>query len=194
MTDFRRDLLLLPNLISLGRIVIVFVAAGLYIDGHHLAALFLGIPAGLSDYLDGYIARKRGQSTELGALLDGLADILFQLICFSIAVHYRIWPTYLLIVWGTRDMSVTMIRASAGQQGFFIRSTFLAKLAMNFNYYAFIFMAVDVARPFSHPRIIDIVHWVGLGGIHAGLAMQLISGYQYFKQYAANYSSKGRKA
>jgi cardiolipin synthase len=192
MSDFARDLKLLPNVISLFRIVVIFAAAGIFLAGFRMAGLLVAIPAGLSDYLDGYIARKRGQSTELGALLDGLADILFHLVCLTVGAHYGVWPSYLIIAWGTRDMGVTMMRASAGQQGFFIRSSFLAKAAVNFNYYAFILMALDIARPFSSATVVNVVHWSGLGIIHFGLLLQWISGLMYLGQYARQYHGKTR--
>jgi phosphatidylglycerophosphate synthase len=190
MTPYRRDILLLPNLVSLARIVLILVAAAMFVAGWPLAALLVGVPAGLSDYLDGYLARKRGETTELGALLDSLADILFILTCLVIAVHAGVWPAYLIVAWGFRDMSVMTLRGSAGLQGFMIRSSFLAKLGFNFNCYSCVLMAVDVARPFAAPLAGDIVHWVALGGIHAGIAMQWISGWIYAAEYARKYRGR----
>ncbi len=187
---FRRDIVLLPNLISLGRIVLIIVGAGLLLAGRPLVGLVIGITAGMSDYLDGYLARKRNETTELGALLDSLADILFTLVCLTIAQRYGVWPAYLLLVWGFRDMTVMVMRASAGLQGFTIKSSFLAKLGWNFNAYAFVLMGLDIARPFSSQTITTGIHWLGLFGIHAGLLMQWISGAQYLARYAAQYRGK----
>jgi phosphatidylglycerophosphate synthase len=187
MTPFRRHITLLPNLISLARIGLILAAAAIFLAGHPLAALAIGIPAGLSDYLDGYLARKRGETTELGALLDSLADILFTLVCLVIAAHAGVWPSYLIVAWGFRDMSVMTIRGSAGLQGFMIKSSFLAKLAWNFNAYASVLMGLDVARPFASPTISAAIHWLGLFGIHAGILMQWISGGFYVADYARKY-------
>jgi cardiolipin synthase len=185
VSAFRRHILLLPNLISLARIVFICVAAGIFFMGHPLAALAVGVPAGLSDYIDGWLARKRGETTELGALLDSLADILFTLVCLTIALVAGLWPAYLLVAWGFRDMSVMVLRGSAGLQGFSIKSSFLAKLAWNFNAYSFVLMGLDVARPFG--PLVSAIHWLGLFGIHAGIALQWISGGIYLAEYARKY-------
>jgi cardiolipin synthase len=185
VSPFLRHVLLLPNLVSLARIALICVAALLFLAGHPFLGLAIGIPAGLTDYLDGYLARRRGETTELGALLDSLGDVLFALVCLTLALLSGVWPAYLLIAWGFRDMTVMVLRASAGQQGFAIRSSFLAKLATNFNMYAFVLMGLDVARPI--PALATGIHWLGLFGIHAGIAMQWISGARYAADYARKY-------
>jgi cardiolipin synthase len=184
---FWRDLGRLPNLVSLCRIAVIVVAAVIFLSGWRLTGLALGIPAGLSDYLDGWLARRRGEVTELGSLLDVLADLLYQLVCFSLGVHEGVWPTYLLVAWGFRDLTVTVLRASAAQQGFAIPSSHLAKVAINFNYYSFILMGLDVARPFSSSAVTLGIHWLGLAGVHAGIAMQWIAGGVYLARYARRY-------
>lgn len=187
MIHFRRDIGLLPNRITLARIVLIVAAAAVFMSGHPLLALALGIPAGLSDYLDGYIARKRGEVTALGALLDSLADVLFALICLVMAAEVGVWPAYLIVAWGFRDMTVMTLRSSAGLQGFVLPSSFLGKLAWNFDSYSFVIMGVDVARPFASPEITTFIHWLGLFGIHAGIVMQWIAGGFYVAEYARRY-------
>src|SRR5690606_32010934 len=168
-SDFRADIVLWPNIISLGRIAGVLVAAGLFFAHMPLAALAVGLVTGFTDYLDGYLARKLNQSTPLGALLDSLADILAALVCLTVAVWAHLWPPYLLILWGVRDMGVLAMRASAAQQGFTIPTAMLGKVAMNFTGYSYMLMAVDLVRPLpEHAALTDAIHWLGLVGIHAG--------------------------
>src|SRR5688500_9257375 len=128
VSDFRADLVLVPNLISIGRIVGTLVAAGFFFAEMYGIALVIGITTGFTDYLAGYLARKLGQSSQLGALLDSLADILAALICLTVATYTRLWPPYLIIAWGVRDMSVLAIRVSAAQQGFAIPTSMLGKV------------------------------------------------------------------
>lgn len=64
----------LPNLITLGRLMTVPVAVYLLIQSAYLAAFILFLLAGVSDALDGYLAKRNNQTTELGAILDPLAD------------------------------------------------------------------------------------------------------------------------
>ena len=67
----------IPNLITITRILSVVPVAWLLWIGSYQAALVLLVLAGLSDGLDGYLARRYQWFTPLGALLDPLADKLF---------------------------------------------------------------------------------------------------------------------
>ena len=64
----------LPNLITLGRLLTVPIAVYLMMQSAYLAAFLLFLLAGVSDALDGYLAKRNNQTTELGAILDPLAD------------------------------------------------------------------------------------------------------------------------
>jgi cardiolipin synthase (CMP-forming) len=64
----------LPNFLTLIRFVLIPLYVFVFMSDHKIAAFFIVIFAGLTDVLDGYIARKRGQVTELGIMLDPLAD------------------------------------------------------------------------------------------------------------------------
>lgn len=87
----------IPNAISVGRLVCS--ASLFFLLSHELLFLILYIGCGLSDVLDGYIARKTNTQSELGARLDSLADtVLFVLITFCMiqwlgqeAMKYMPW-------------------------------------------------------------------------------------------------------
>ncbi len=64
----------LPNLITFGRLLTVPVAVYLLMQSAYLSAFLLFLLAGVSDALDGYLAKRLNQTTELGAILDPLAD------------------------------------------------------------------------------------------------------------------------
>ncbi len=187
-SDFVADVLLVPNLISLGRIAGVLAAAVCYFNRLWVPALILGVSGGLTDYLDGYFARKLGQESELGALLDSLADILAALISLTVGVYFGVWPVYLLIAWGMRDITVLAMRASAAQQGFGIPTVFLGKVAMNFTGWAYMLLALELVRPFAGSELLtDGLHWFALGAIHAGIALQWMVGIIYLRAFARQY-------
>jgi cardiolipin synthase len=64
----------LPNLITLARLLSVPVAVWLIVEERYGAAFWLFVAAGLSDALDGYIAKRFNRRTRLGAVLDPAAD------------------------------------------------------------------------------------------------------------------------
>lgn len=187
-SEFRADLLLVPNLVSLGRIAGVLVAATCFFLGFYAAALTVGLLIGVTDYLDGYLARKLNQTSQLGALLDILADLLVALIAMTLALTTRLWPPYLLMAWGIRDMSVMAMRMSAAQQGFTIHASIMGKIATNFTGYAYLLLAMDLVRPFEgSPNLTLGIHRVGLVLIHIGVALQWVAGIAYLRLYAGRY-------
>src|SRR6266436_7752112 len=64
----------LPNLISLARLLLVPVTIWLIISGRYGSAFWVLVAAGISDALDGFIAKRFDQRTRVGALLDPAAD------------------------------------------------------------------------------------------------------------------------
>jgi cardiolipin synthase (CMP-forming) len=187
-SDFVADLLLVPNLISVGRVVGVMAAATLFYLGYLRVCLAIGLVTGFTDYLDGYLARRLNQTSKLGALLDIVADLLAAFICLTVAVYARLWPVYLLLLWGIRDISVLAMRASAAQQGFEIPASLLGKIATNFTGYAYMLMALDLVRPFpGHVELSRDVHLAGLWAIHIGIGLQWVAGIIYLRLYARRY-------
>ncbi|WP_141506588.1 CDP-alcohol phosphatidyltransferase family protein [Paenibacillus luteus] len=71
-----RESLNLPNLLTSLRFVLIPVYIAVFAKGHMIPAFLIMVAAGVTDVLDGYIARKSGQVTRLGMMLDPLADKL----------------------------------------------------------------------------------------------------------------------
>jgi Phosphatidylglycerophosphate synthase len=66
----------LPNLLTSLRFVLIPVYIGIFASGHMIPAFLVVVAAGVTDVLDGFIARKFGMVTPAGAMLDPLADKL----------------------------------------------------------------------------------------------------------------------
>lgn len=64
----------LPNLITVARLLAVPLVVWLILDGHHQAAFWVFVLAGMSDAVDGFLAKRFGLETTLGAYLDPIAD------------------------------------------------------------------------------------------------------------------------
>ena len=71
--------LTVPNLLSLIRIILIPIFAVLYYNGHVGWALLMLFLSGVSDFLDGKIARRFNQVSDLGKILDPIADKLTQI-------------------------------------------------------------------------------------------------------------------
>ena len=96
----------IPNLITLGRVMLVPVVFWLMLAGEAKSAFILFVVAGVSDAVDGYLAKRFGWTTELGAYLDPLADKLL-IVCIFVALGFRgQLPTWLVIAVVTRDVLI----------------------------------------------------------------------------------------
>ena len=79
----------IPNLLSFIRIILVPINVVLYLKKHMVAATVLVVVSGASDMLDGFIARTFNQVSDLGKLLDPIADKLTMLaVVFLVAIHH----------------------------------------------------------------------------------------------------------
>jgi cardiolipin synthase len=89
-----------PNLLSLLRLALVPVFLVLILNGFNLEAVIVLIVASVTDYLDGYFARKLNQETRLGQLLDPAADRLYifaTLIGLSAVGYIPMWLPMIVI-------------------------------------------------------------------------------------------------
>src|SRR5260370_25441667 len=94
----------LPNVISLGRLLLVPLAMSLILDGRYWAAFWVFVVAGVSDALDGFIAKRFDRRTRLGALLDPLADkVLLVSVFVTLGVAGQIWA-WLVVLAVFRDI------------------------------------------------------------------------------------------
>jgi len=136
----------LPNSITLSRIaflplLIWILSPGFPLIGGHGATGLRGgeqeviasvmfILASITDGLDGYLARKRGQITTMGILLDPLADKLLVSAAFIILVAYnpRIVPPWIAVLVIGREFLVSGLRSIAAAEGFAIEASEIGKL------------------------------------------------------------------
>lgn len=84
----------IPNIISFARLLLVGVFIYLFVNGEYAACLITYVVAFLSDILDGYLARRNGWITNIGKLLDPLADklmLITALVCFYCAGWLPLW-------------------------------------------------------------------------------------------------------
>src|SRR5947209_935086 len=130
----------LPNSITLTRIfsipLLIWILSTSRFHGtggeKELLASALFIAASITDGIDGYLARKRGQVTTIGMLLDPLADKLMIAAAFISLVQFnpRIVPAWIAVIIIGREFLISGLRSIAASEGFTIEASELGKLKM----------------------------------------------------------------
>jgi CDP-diacylglycerol--glycerol-3-phosphate 3-phosphatidyltransferase len=121
----------LPNSLTLIRIFLVPLLVAVLLTKYNvLVAASIFLAASLTDLLDGYYARKRGQITTLGTLLDPVADKLLISSAFISLVQLQIVPAWMVVIIVGREFAVTGLRSIASSQGFTIDASELGKIKM----------------------------------------------------------------
>lgn len=129
----------LPNYLTIARIVIVPLLVVVLltpvadqwfgISGYALAiAIFLA--ASLTDILDGHLARKRNQVSNLGKLLDPLADKLLVSAALIVLVEKHLAPSWAVVIILGREFIITGLRSVAAADGIIIQAQTSGKIKM----------------------------------------------------------------
>ncbi|HZV51319.1 MAG TPA: CDP-diacylglycerol--glycerol-3-phosphate 3-phosphatidyltransferase [Candidatus Dormibacteraeota bacterium] len=116
----------LPNALTLSRLLAVPVLMALLIVSfpyHDQLAAGVFLAASLTDTLDGNLARRRGQVTELGKFLDPLADKLFILSVLIVLVQEGELAAWVVVVIFGRELLITVLRSLSASQGRVIAAT-----------------------------------------------------------------------
>jgi cardiolipin synthase len=96
----------LPNLITIARILVVPLTIWLIVTGQYAFAFLAFLAAGVSDGIDGFIAKRFELRTELGAYLDPLADKLLLVSIYVALGIQDLMPAWLVILVASRDVLI----------------------------------------------------------------------------------------
>jgi cardiolipin synthase (CMP-forming) len=96
----------IPNFITLARLIAVPLIVWLMIADRFLAATVVFVLAGVSDGVDGFIAKRYGQSSDLGAYLDPLADKAMLVFVFLTLGFQGLLPAWLIVTVVSRDILI----------------------------------------------------------------------------------------
>jgi cardiolipin synthase (CMP-forming) len=183
---------LLPNLLTYGRIVAVPIVAGLLLWGGDRArwiCVGIYIIAAITDFFDGWLARRWHLQSSLGRMLDPIADkvlvavILLVLCSDNILNGGHIWAAIIIMA---REVLVSGLREYLGQLRVSVPVTKIAKWKTTVQLLAIGFL---IAGP-AGDKIIPggfmtasggLVTWTGIIGLWIAAALTLYSGYDYFR-------------
>lgn len=136
----------LPNAITLLRIFLIPVFILLLISPTPLKLIASAVVFGLAaftDWLDGYIARRSGQITKLGILLDPIADKLLISASLILLVDMDRIPSWIAVVIIGREFGITGLRAIALSKGNVISAEIAGKIKMITQILAVIFLLIN---------------------------------------------------
>jgi len=185
----------LPNSITLIRIfsipLLIWVLSSARfssVNGEkELLASALFIAASMTDGIDGYLARRRGQITTMGILLDPLADKLLIAAAFVVLVQLNpsLVPAWVAIVVIGREFLVSGLRSIAASEGFTIEASELGKFKMVVQIVSVVAVILDhrwkewpVYRYYVFP-----IHWIALAAIWFMVCVSLVSAVDYFAAF-----------
>ena len=120
----------LPNRLTAARFILTFVfVATLSMEWRfaRTTGLVIFIIAGITDYFDGAIARKRNLVTDFGKLMDPLADKIMMAAAFILLVPLEAFPAWVAIVIISREFAITGLRLLAANKGIVLPSERMGK-------------------------------------------------------------------
>lgn len=170
----------LANVLTLSRIIAVpVIVILLIIDGvtASVIASILFIAATVTDYLDGYFARKYGIESDLGRLLDPLADKLLIASVMIMLIPLGRVPAWIAAVIIARELAVTGLRSLASEKHIIIAANWLGKYKTAFQCAALIPLLI-------HYPILDIqFQLAGEFFLWIALFFTVWSGFDYIYSY-----------
>ncbi len=173
----------LPNILTYGRIVAVPVVAGLLLWDTYEArwtALAIYIIAAITDFFDGYLARRWKQQSSLGRMLDPIADkvlvaVVLLVLCSSpILYGGHIWAAIIIL---SREVLVSGLREYLGELQVSVPVTKIAKWKTTVQLVAIGFL---IAGP-AGDTIIPHLTTFGIGLLWVAAGLTLYTGYDYFR-------------
>lgn len=170
----------IPNLITIFRIFLMPLYIYLFyspMENNYIYAGIIFLLAGISDLLDGYIARNFDMKTDLGAILDPLAD---KIVVFTILItftHKKIIPRWILIAMGLKEISLILGGAFLylGKDNLVMPSDSYGKIATVMFYISILSYMFKVPKKISNTLIITTLILNIIALIHYGKEFLKIS-------------------
>lgn len=189
----------LPNLLTLSRIPIIFgVVALLYlpVTGASTAAFVLFVIGAITDWADGYYARKQGIVSNFGKLMDALTDKIFMVGLFITMVVLGelpgLWSLFLLLLILSREFLITGLRLVAASSGIILAAEKSGKNKTVFQIVSAILLLLAIAIREDFPNLFPeimgqsfagILHWLGVAFFVLAAVLTVSSGTKYMTKY-----------
>jgi len=183
----------LPNAITLVRIFLVPLLVVVLLTKPE-GRMFFGVPtqllgaaifgvASFTDWLDGYVARRRKQITQFGQMMDPIADKLLTAAAFISLVQMGATAAWMVAVVIGRELAVTALRGIAYAKGTVIASSKLGKLKMVFQVTAILLLIL------GHETS-PLLYTLGQIAMWLVLVTSIVSAFDYYRNFSAAFSAK----
>lgn len=188
--EIGQDSLNLPNLLTLTRILLIPVFVLLFATPtpeRSLIAALVFVVAAVTDGLDGYLARKSGQVTKLGKLLDPVADKLLVVSALILLVNVDRISALIAILIIAREVAVTGVRAIAAGEGIIMAAETTGKYKMVLQIVAIVLLILEdtVAETLGN------LHLPGMVVLSCSLVLSYVSGAKYVWSFWNQMAAKG---
>ena len=168
-----------PNLVTFSRLILaVPFLILLEFGGWELVAMWIFVFAALTDWVDGYLARKLNQVTELGKLLDPLVDKVLVTGALVALTARGIVPAWSVTIVLFREFLVTGLRAIEASRGVIIPAGWLGKVKAAVQMIAIVALLWSL-DPSGRALRSDFVAMLAIVGYWVSVALAIASGLQY---------------
>ena len=176
-----------PNTLTLVRIFFVPLLVAALVQGpsdidlgfvtvpNDMLALGIFLAAAVTDLLDGYLARRWGQVTTVGTLLDPIADKLLVSAALIALVQVRIVPAWMTIVVIAREFAISGLRSIAAAEGYIIQASDFGKVKL-------VSQVAAISLLFLSMRWPELTG-VALAAMWAVVILSVISALLYFRKF-----------
>lgn len=170
----------LPNQLTVARLFLSFVfVALLSIEGVEFtrtAALIVFSIAAITDFLDGYLARKHNLITNFGKLMDPLADKVLMCAGFVLLTRLELIPAWMVVVILSREFLVTGLRLLASAEGVVLAAEALGKYKTIFQIVTVIYFLIYLASQDQWLNFLEpVFSSFYLGPDHLGMLLNWVS-------------------
>lgn len=180
----------IPNILTLIRIALIPVLAVLLLSpsreaGFWAAAVFS--VASVTDWLDGYLARRMGIVTVFGKFLDPIADKLMVMAALIMILPFERVPAWMVLVILGREIIITGLRGIASTEGIVISASDLGKFKTIFQMVAIIGLLLHYDYHWffgiEHPYLVVNMHNAGMFYLWIATIMTVWSGVDYLAKF-----------
>jgi CDP-diacylglycerol---glycerol-3-phosphate 3-phosphatidyltransferase len=178
----------LPNSLTIFRIFLVPILVVVLLtkfEGKEIIGVIIFLVAAATDVLDGYLARRRRQVTDLGKLLDPIADKLLISAALISLVEESLAPAWMVVIIVGREFAVSGLRSVAVQQGVSIPASRWGKWKMGSQVLAIVLLILGRKLPVEFTKAGEVVLW-------AVVVLAVFSGVDYFVKFYRRLGLAGR--